>query len=243
MKILRTSFFCIIILIIPLTAFGQTVEEVLAKAIEARGGEEALRTVNTLIISGKVHMPQMGIEMTFTRFNKRPNKMRIEVEYQGMKMIQATDGETCWTINPFTGSTEPEMMPDAQAAATLRDAEIEPGIIDMQAKGHSAELIGKETVDDKECYHIKFTHKDGHVAHYYIDTSTYLRYMTKSTVTTGTGGQVENTSKEFDYRKTGNFVVAYRVERKQGDQEMTMEVTEYKFDEPIEDSIFTMPGK
>lgn len=243
MKALKISFLSLLILLVSTLAYAQTVDDIVAKSIAAQGGEAAIRAANSLKIAGKVNIVQMGIELPFTRYQKRPSKIRMEAEFQGMQIVQVCDGTTCWHIHPFMGVTEPEAMPEEQATAFMRQADFDGPFIDMAAKGHSAELIGKETVDGKECYHIKLKYKDGYEVQIFVDSTTYLPYMMKGTAPSGMGGTVETVTKLSEYKKVGNFTVAHKTEQNMGGQEMVITIDEYLVNEPIDDSIFVMPAK
>ena len=45
-------------------------------------------------------------------------------------------------------------------------------LVDYAAKGHKAELIGKDTIGGKECFKIKLTTKEGRELNFYIDSAT-----------------------------------------------------------------------
>ena len=84
----------------------QTLDQVLADYVEAKGGEDAIKGIKTMKISGKMSMGAM--EFPFELTAKRPNKVYTAFEAQGMKGVQAYDGETGWAIMPFMGKPDPE---------------------------------------------------------------------------------------------------------------------------------------
>ncbi len=89
---------------------AMTLEEILAKTVEARGGRDAWKSVKTVRITGTVHMPN-GMEAPLVWEWKRPNKLRSEVTIQGMHLVQAFDGTSAWMIVPFGGNPDPQDMP------------------------------------------------------------------------------------------------------------------------------------
>ncbi len=42
---------------------------------------------------------------------KRDGKARTEMDYQGMKMIRACEGNTGWVVSPFQGTKDADMLP------------------------------------------------------------------------------------------------------------------------------------
>ena len=58
----------------PSSAQTPTADELVAKNIAARGGEEKLKSLNTIKMTGTVSA--QGMDMPITLLTKRPNKMR-----------------------------------------------------------------------------------------------------------------------------------------------------------------------
>jgi len=86
---------------LPPAAAAQTADEIVKKVLEARGGAEKLKAVQSERITGRVTFPH-GEEGTFVIELKRPLKMRAEISVEGQKVIRVYDGKSSgWTINPF----------------------------------------------------------------------------------------------------------------------------------------------
>ena len=73
--------------------------------IEAQGGRKALAAIKDTTISGTIEMPQMGISGSITIYQKEPDKMRMDMEFMGMVITQAYDGQNAWMVNPADGRT------------------------------------------------------------------------------------------------------------------------------------------
>src|SRR5215471_16169151 len=104
-------FFAPIIVVMLIATNGakaQTVDEVIAKNIQARGGLEKLKAVKTLRTTVKFSDGSFRAE--FRQQNKRADKVREEFIVQGMAQIQAYDGKTGWQISPFSGRKDPDLM-------------------------------------------------------------------------------------------------------------------------------------
>src|SRR5215471_19450233 len=88
-----------------------TVDELVAKNIEAKGGAAALKSLQTLRSTGKLLVNVQGqIELGYLETKKRPDEVRTEASIQGMTQIQAYDGKDGWRISPFFGRKDPERM-------------------------------------------------------------------------------------------------------------------------------------
>ena len=112
--------------VLPLTASAQemTLDEVLSNYYEAIGGLEAWKALESMKISGTITMGS-GMQANFTRWVKRPDKIRVEFEVQGNAIVQAHDGQSAWMITPMWGSGEPEVMDERQATGLLQSADID----------------------------------------------------------------------------------------------------------------------
>jgi hypothetical protein len=74
-------------------------------------------------------------------------------------------------------------------------------IIDYRQKGHRAEFIGKEKVDDKNVYHLRVRLSDGWVKDYYLDAHTHLIVaLRKAMPLHATGPAIESLTVYADYR-------------------------------------------
>jgi len=87
-----------------------TVDELVAKNIEAKGGATALNSLQTLRSTGKMLVQQGQIELGYLQTKKRPDEVRTEASLQGMTQIEAYDGKDGWKVSPFFGRKDPERM-------------------------------------------------------------------------------------------------------------------------------------
>ena len=70
-----------------------TVDQLVSKNIEAKGGIDALHAVQSLRLKGKMVVNQGQIEFAYTQTKKRPGEVRTEGTLQGMTQIEAYDGK------------------------------------------------------------------------------------------------------------------------------------------------------
>ncbi|MEM9407994.1 MAG: hypothetical protein AAGA81_18295 [Acidobacteriota bacterium] len=175
------SFFALALtlLLVPQVLLAQEAAEpseldrIVAKNLEARGGLEAIQAIQSLRIEGVIEAQGMQLPMVMQR--ERPNRFRMEMDMQGMKMINAYDGEMAWGMNPMMGETKPTPVEGPQAAAAASQGDFDGPFVDTAKKGITLELVGKESVGEREAFHIKATHRDGRSESIYLDAETYLR--------------------------------------------------------------------
>ena len=145
--------------------------EIAAKNIAARGGEARIRAIQTLKQTG--HLTISGMQATFTLYKKRPNRMRNELSIAGANVVAAFDGTNAWAINPPPGQP-PSMLTGASAEPVKRQADFDPPLLDYKTRGTRVELVGTETLNGAQVYHLKLTNKDGMVVQCYLDARTGL---------------------------------------------------------------------
>jgi hypothetical protein len=191
--------------VLAMPAAAQTVDEIVAKNIEAHGGMAKLKAMKSLRMSGRMTLGQ-GIEAPMTIEVVRPKNMRLEITIQGMTIIQAYDGATGWQVIPFTGSTDPQPMSADELKDAEEQADIDGALVDYKEKGHTIELMGKENVEGADCFKLKVTKKNGDVQYYFIDSDSYLELKTEGK------RKVRGTETEFetslgDYKDIGDGVI------------------------------------
>jgi outer membrane lipoprotein-sorting protein len=203
MKKLLLIIFCMCPLSV-LIAQELSVDEIISKNLKAIG-QEKLMSVQTLKITGKAN--QGGVEMTITQFQKYPDKARQEVEIQGMKIIIVVDGETGWTINPMSGSVDPQDLP-AEMVKGLIDESLDDPIVNWDNPfytwkkiGAKVELVGKENLNGVPVYNLKFTFKNNYTVNFFVDTATFLVISQKSSKT----AQGQTYEQELRYSDFKNF--------------------------------------
>ena len=166
-------FFAIALGLLPLGMAAQTADEIIKKAIDARGGIDKIKATQSERITGRVSFAR-GIEGTLTLELERPHKLYSEVSVEGQKVLRVYDGKSGWTFNPFEGNKAVLLM-SAEELKDMPDESDQDGpIVDYKAKGSQIELVGKEDLDGKPHYRLKITSKSGEVRSYLIDASTFL---------------------------------------------------------------------
>jgi len=232
------------VLAAPAQAQDLTLDEVLNNYYEAIGGLDAWQSVESIKMTGKMMMGGMGIEAPFTVMSKRPNKARIEFVFQGMTGIQAYDGETAWQVMPFTGSTDPEEIPDDDAEDLWDQADVDGPLVGWEESGHTVELVGMEETEGTQAYKLKVTLNSGSVQYYFLDAEYFIPIRMEG-VREQQGRTVEFETIVSDYKEVDGLMIAHSMEvRPKGapaGQAVTMDLIELNVEMP--DSLFVMPEK
>lgn len=152
-------------------ASAQTVDEVIDKYIAARGGKEKLNAIKSIYMEGSREM--MGNEITVKITKEQGKLSRTEFETGNRNSFVLITGKGGWNYFPMKMEAPKEMDSLVLAASEL-EMDIAGPLIDYVAKGHKAELEGKENVEGIACYKIKLTTKAGKQITYWIQASNYL---------------------------------------------------------------------
>ena len=223
-------------------ASAQTVEELVAKNLQARGGVEKIKAVNTLKMTGKAYV---GINADFSQENKRPNMIRQGFTVQGMTETQSYDGSVGWKISPFEGRKDAELLGEDDLRDLVDNADIDGPLVDYQAKGNKVEYIGHDVVDGDDAYKLKLTLKNGDVMYYFLDPDTYLeiRRVTQEFIR----GSVRETDELLgSYKQVAGVYYPYSVELSTkgggGPDHARITFESIEVNLPIEDSYFKIPA-
>jgi hypothetical protein len=225
---------------LPVAVHAQTVDEIIAKNVQAHGGIEKMKGVQTIRITGKLDLG--SIRAGFLQENKRPDKVREEQIIQGLAASQAYDGKIGWQVNPFGGRRDPELMSQDDLKGLTIDADIDGPLVDYKEKGHKAELVGHDSVEGTDCYKIKLSLKNGDVRYYFLDTDSFLelKIETESSIR----GTIQYTETYFgDYEEVNGLYYSFAFESgaKGDSNRVKFAVDKVEINVPLEDSLFTMP--
>lgn len=222
-------------------AGAQSVDEVIAKNIQARGGIEKLKAVKTLRTT--VRFSDGSFRAEFRQENKRPGKVREEFIIQGMAQIQAYDGKTGWQVSPFGGRRDPDLLSQDDMKSLIVDGDIDGPLVDYKEKGHKAELVGHDSMEGTDCFKVKLSMKNGDVRYYYLDTDSYLELKVE-VQTTIRGALQESELYYGDYEQVKGIYYPFAVEQAQKGSASRAQFTVEKIEQNVDldDSLFAMPA-
>lgn len=222
------------------TAFvnAQTVDEIIAKHLDAVGGKELLNSITSVHIEATAEV--MGNEAPSTTTILNGKGFRNESEFNGQKVVRVYTDKGGWTINPFAGSGDPQAMPDQEYKSGEDEIYVEP-FLNYADRGAKVQLLGQEKLGDVNAYKIDLTNKDGSSTIYYLDPSTF--YVIQVSTTTNMMGQdMQVTTTLSDYKKSDDgFVSPQTLAVNIGDQfSMTSKIQKVDVNQPVDASIFEM---
>jgi regulatory protein YycI of two-component signal transduction system YycFG len=170
-NVLIVVFFIIGLVLFVQFIQAQTVDEIINKYMDARGGKERLMAITSLYMEGSKQM--MGNEIPIKITKVQGKLSRTEFEAMGQTGYTIVTPEKGWMFIPMR-SQSVDPIPAERLKAMQGDLDIPGALVDYKAKGSKAELIGKDSVNGAEAYKIKLTNAAGKETTYYIDAKTYL---------------------------------------------------------------------
>lgn len=220
-------------------ASAQTIDEVIAKYRAAKGGD-AWQKVDSMRMTARI--VTQGIELPMTIVTKRPNKMRQDMSFQGVSIVQAFDGTTAWGINPMMGTSDPSEVTGPMADALKDQADFDGALFDFAKKGSTAEVVGTEDLNGTKVVHVKLTTKNKQVQHYYLDAATMLEKKVVMEADMGAGPMTIETELS-NYQTFDGIPVPMSVTQNAPTGQVAITVEKVEFNVDVDDAIFRMPGK
>lgn len=214
-------------------AKAQTADEIITKHIEAIGGADAWRKINSVKMEGSMQIPSGPlVNMTQTILHGKGNRQDIIV--MGMNGFIIITPASGWNFMPFNGQAAPEAMTAEDVAENQSELDVQGSLVDYAAKGHTVEFLGKDDVEGTECYKLKVNLKSGKPETMYFDTKSYMLIRTVA-VQKANGQEAEVTTNFSNYEKLPEgIVVAKSIGLPFGE----LNITKVVINSPVDESIF-----
>lgn len=225
-------------------AHAVTVDELVDKNIQARGGMEKIKAIKSLRTQGRLYFTGgFSVELGYMDLVKRGGMYRNEASLQGLTAVQAYDGKDAWQIQPFQGRKDPEKLAADQAKGFARQADIDGPLVDWKAKGHKLEYLGTEDVDGTAAHKIKVSLADGDVQYIFLDPDHFLE-IRNITQTQVRGVEFEQETDVGNYERVEGVYVPFSYESGGKGQPKNQKVSIEKAEANVEldDALFHYPA-
>ncbi len=215
-------------------AEAQSIDNILNEHFKA-SGQDQLNNINTVRSYGKAL--QAGNEFPFLQIQKRPDNIYLEIDIQGMKMVQAYDGEKGYAIEPWI-NPDPRDLTGHELMNLGQMASIDSDLVNWKEKGCKIEYVGREKYGDGKVFILKLIKYSGEAYQFYIDANSYL-IRKIVTHTNYEGSTFEGETVLSDYRNINGIKVPFRTEMKYDGQTLMINIIEnVEFDVVIEEKFF-----
>jgi hypothetical protein len=224
---------------------AQTVDELVARNIEARGGHDRLKALQTIKITRTVATPFSNVRVIIYR--KRPQLFRVEqgpTEPGAALVPRGINGQAAWDTVQGKVVTRPEAE-----AAEARDleADFDGFLVDWKQKGHTVIYDGKELLPWGEAFKLRVKTRSGAERVVYLDAKTYLERR-QTGILKLPGGRQFNIVIDFDnYQEINGVKFPFDITEDRTGKEPSLSFAVYtekiEVNVPIDDALFATPVK
>jgi hypothetical protein len=197
---------------------AQSVDDVVAKAIVARGGVKRIKALNSQRLTGRISLTG-GESGPFSVEMKRPGMMRETVALGDRSMIRTTDGITGWVVGSLRNVLEPQQVSAEELRNLADSADFEGPLVDYKAKGNRVELAGREKIGKRMAFKLVISMKNEEKRIDFIDTKSHLEVKWQGLV-----GDNMFESYFKDYREVKGLMYAFEIDS--GGQKVVIEKVE-----------------
>jgi len=197
---------------------AQSVDDVVAKAIVARGGVKRIKSVYSQRLTGRISLIG-GADGPFVVEMKRPGMMREMVSLGGKSMVRTTDGTAGWVVGSLRDLIEPQQVSAEELHNLAGSADFEGPLVDYKDKGNKIELAGKEKVGKRMAYKLVISVKNRENRIDFIDCKSYLEVKWQGLVS---GNMFESYFR--DYRPVKGLMYAFEIDS--GNQKIVLDKVE-----------------
>ncbi|MCH8172759.1 MAG: hypothetical protein IIA70_05545 [Proteobacteria bacterium] len=199
---------------------------IIEKNTEARGGAEAIASVQTIQVRIQITEPSFQVMGQYAA--TRDGKMRIDIFADGQRVFtEAFNGESGWQM--FGDGTVADMSEAGEAAVRHGIITNLYGLNEMADLGMAVEYVGAETVAGRNYEKVDLVFEDGLIAHYFIDSETGQIVRKRDEV--ALHPDVDDTIQRFetiysDFRTVGGVVYSFHDEKRDLDTDELVQTTQ-----------------
>lgn len=182
-----------------------TAHDLLARSMEATGGEAVMAKIKNMVTKATFAMPAQGMTGKVTSY-QADGKSLSHVEIAGLgKMEEGYDGTIGWAKDPIQG---PRIRSEKELALSkLGEART---LKELEALLEKTELKGRTTFEGQDAWEVLFGLKGGFEVTVFIDAATYLMDGLKTEQETPMG-KIPVTVVMTDYKEFSGLKIPAKV--------------------------------
>jgi hypothetical protein len=182
-------------------------EALLAKYVEATGGQAAYDKIKNRVSQGKLDLGAAGITLSLAVYAAKPDRVYTVADSDMTGRIESgvVDG-IAWENSGMRGAL---VKDGPEKADAIRDATFDR-LVYWKESTKSAECVGTADVDGKTAYKVVVTPKQGSPQTLYFDRDSGLILQTESTMVVS-GQSIDVVSKPTDYREVDGIKAAFKM--------------------------------
>ena len=218
-----------------------TTDELMAKVIEASGGEENIRKIRTRIAEFDMDLENQGVKGFGKIYSKAPNMSATETTFtalgkeigKGFEYFDGAKGGEDYTFSDpdeYTG----KRLADVKLGAELYDD------LDWANRYTSIDITGIKEIGGEDAYVVNFEPKDGTPFTNYYSKTSFLLLQHDGVFPLSTSDQTLPYTVSFsDYRKVDGVVLPFKIRNyTQSNGNVVMTIKSVKHNVPLPDKTF-----
>jgi len=222
-----------------------SVEQIVAKNIEARGGLDAWHKIQTVVWVGHIESANAPTSrVPFMLEQERPNKTRFEIKTQNQMALRVYDGVEGWKLRPVAnGPPLVEPFTRAELSFANEGQGIEGPLIDHAAKGIAVALEGIDALEGRPAYRLGLRLPSGASHRLWIDAKTFLdlRYDRPAQNAQGRPGAVSVIYRDYHAWQGVQVPLTLETGTDMSKVPDRMVIDRLALNPPLDGSIFTKP--
>lgn len=188
-----------------------TLDEVMARAIEAQGGEAALRRHRTRVVQSVAKIEAQGLSVTTTTYARAPYyQSTVQRLYALNRLIGSTrdyfDGKNSGTESSFA---KPQRLSEKRVAENIAPNYLFPEL-DWKTRYKSVTLAGQEKIGDEDAYVVTMQPAIGQPITDYIAATSFRVIRRKAPTFDSDSGAWQDLATDYaDFRKVGDITMPF----------------------------------
>lgn len=148
-------------------------EYILNQQVEAMGGRGAIQEISTISMRGTT-TGESGNERRLLLVRKLPNKIRLNLTSDDVKLVVGYDGSEVWYYYDQQGKIITPEKKIKEFESIRRDAAFWLPIVQFEKADYKISRLPDETIEDKKYYVFQADIDGLGTERYYLDQSTFL---------------------------------------------------------------------
>lgn len=210
-----------------------TVDEVLAKYVEAMGGAKAINAITSRVTKGTVDLAGVSRGGDYETYAQAPNRSLTVMDVHPMGTIKlGFNGRSGWTST----TQGLRALKGVELATVARDADLY-GVVRTKNNFAKVTLEGVSKIGFRDVYVLDFTPAVGAVERVYLDSQTYLPVRMNTARTRGVASEPVEVYFD-DWRAVDGVKYPFSIRQRFSKLTFSFDITDIRHNVPIDAKIF-----
>jgi hypothetical protein len=223
-------------------ASAQTVDEIVSRYIDARGGYDRLKAIQSIKITRTVATPFSNIKVVV--YKKRPQLFRADQGPAGGAMTaRGINDQDAW--DTAAGGKITTRAPKDAVETRELDADFDGLLVDWKQKGHAVTYEGKVPFPDGEAHKLKVVTKGGVERVIFLDAQTFLDRRHTGVLNLPGNRRFDVTIDFSNWRAVNGVKFPFDINEERTGREPVQSFVTYtekiEIDVPMDDALFATP--